>query len=68
METHKTQLTPQMFEPAELGSREQEKISGPPVGFWSDSWGRLKKNRGALVAGAIILLLVVAAFVGPMLT
>lgn len=68
METTDKRLTPEMFEPADVGSREQERIPGPPVGFWKDSWGRLKKNRGALVAGAIILLLLVMAFVGPTLT
>src|SRR3712207_3859442 len=42
---------------------------GPPVGFWKDSWIRLKKNRGALISLLIVILLFAIAFViGPLLS
>lgn len=68
METRQTRLTPDMFEPVDAGSQDEEKIAGPPIGFWKDSWGRLKNNRGALISLGLILSLVTLAFVGPMLT
>lgn len=70
METRDTQLTltPDLFEPAETGAGEAEKITGPSIGFWSDAWRRLKKNRVALVSAALILLVIALAFLGPLLT
>jgi hypothetical protein len=39
------------------------------VGFWKDSWIRLKKNRGALISLMIVILLFAVAFViGPLLS
>ena len=49
-------------------ARDAEELSGPPVGFWSDAWRRLKRNRIALVAGGIIFLVFILAVVGPWLT
>jgi oligopeptide transport system permease protein len=69
VETGYRRLTPDLFEPAEATAQESEKIAGPPVGFWKDSWIRLKKNRGALVSLAIVVLLFAMAFVlGPLLS
>lgn len=68
METRRRDLTPDLFAPLETESREQERIAGPPIGFWKDSWIRLRKNRGALVSLVIIILLLLMAFVvGPLL-
>jgi sugar phosphate isomerase/epimerase len=41
-------LTPDLFGALKVDEQEGERIAGPPVGFWKDSWIRLKKNRGAL--------------------
>ena len=70
METSKRQIafTPDLFEPIERSAKEAERISGPPVGFWSDAWRRLKRNRIALAAGGTILLVLTLAFAGPWLT
>jgi oligopeptide transport system permease protein len=69
METQRRDLTPDLFRPVELDARENERIAGPPVGFWKDSWGRLKKNRGAVVSlGFIVLLLLMAFVIGPLLS
>jgi oligopeptide transport system permease protein len=70
METSKRQinLTPDLFEPAQRSPREAEKISGPPTSFWGDAWRRLKRNRIAVAAGGIIVLILALAVVGPWLT
>ncbi len=70
METSNRQITftPELFEPVERSADEAEKISGPPIGFWSDAWRRLKRNRIAVAAGGIIVLVLALAFTGPWLT
>src|SRR3989337_2894947 len=69
METRHRDLTPDLFGSIDVTAQESERIAGPPVGFWKDSWRRLKKNRGALVSLVIILLLFVMAFAaGPLLS
>lgn len=69
METRNRELTPEQFRALEEGSRDSERIAGPSIGFWRDSWERLKKNRAALVSLALIVILFALAFVvGPLLT
>ena len=68
METRRLELTPDLFEQIEAGSQDSERIVGPPIGFWRDSWNRLKKNRGALVGLVVIVVLIVAAYVGPLVS
>lgn len=69
METRNRELTPEQFRSLEEGSRDSERITGPSIGFWRDSWQRLKKNRAALVSLALIVILFAFAFVvGPLLT
>jgi oligopeptide transport system permease protein len=69
METQRRDLTPDLFGSIELDERVGERIAGPPIGFWKDSWNRLKKNRGAVISLGIIILLYLMAFViGPLLS
>ena len=69
METRNRELTPEQFRSLEESSRDSERIAGPSIGFWRDSWERLKKNRAALVSLALIVILFAFAFVlGPLLT
>ncbi len=68
METQRRELTQDLFEPLGPEEQDNERIAGPSVGFWKDSWVRLKKNRGALVGLGIILALVSTAYVGPLLS
>jgi oligopeptide transport system permease protein len=69
METKHRDLTPDLFESAGVTAHESERISGPPVSFWKDSWIRLKKNRGALISlGIIVLLFLMAFIIGPLLS
>ncbi|MCA3748565.1 MAG: ABC transporter permease [Rubrobacter sp.] len=69
METRRRDLTPDLFGAIEIDETAGERLAGPPVGFWKDSWMRLKQNKGALLSlGAIILLFVMAFIVGPLLS
>jgi len=69
METRRRDLTPDLFGALKIDETEGERLAGPPVGFWKDSWLRLKQNRGALISLGVILLLFVMAFVlGPLLS
>jgi oligopeptide transport system permease protein len=69
METERRDLTPDLFGSIRVDETEGERLAGPPIGFWKDSWIRLKKNRGALISLAILILLFALAFViGPLLS
>jgi len=69
METRHRELTPDLFESVPLTAQEGERIAGPPISFWKDSWTRLKKNRGALISlGVIVLLFALAFVIGPLLS
>ena len=39
-----------------------------PAGLWRDAFGRLVRNRLAIVGGVVVLLLLVLAAVGPFVT
>jgi oligopeptide transport system permease protein len=62
------ELTPDLFEPLETGPQAGERIAGPPTGFWRDSWRRLRRNRGAYLGLVVIVVLIAAAYVGPLLS
>lgn len=67
METKRRNLTPDFFESIEMEAGENERIAGPSVGFWRDSWSRLRKNRGAVVSLFFIVVLFLMAFIiGPL--
>jgi oligopeptide transport system permease protein len=70
MDTSNRQITftPDLFEPVGRSTEDAEKITGPPVGFWGDAWRRLKRNRIAVAAGCVIILVLVLAVAGPWLT
>src|ERR687889_1306806 len=69
METRHRELDPDLFESADIDVEEGERIAGPPIGFWKDAWIRLKKNRGALVSLAVLVLVFATAFViGPLIS
>ena len=69
MDTRQRELTQDLFEPAGTTARDAERISGPSIGFWKDSWIRLRKNKAAVVGLVVIVALLVMAFVlGPLLS
>ncbi|MCI8650931.1 MAG: ABC transporter permease [Oscillospiraceae bacterium] len=57
--------------PGSFDSANQEEKAGfipdrPPTSYWKDAWRRFKKNAVAMVALTILVLIVLFAFVGPM--
>ena len=70
METSNRRITftPELFEPIQRSPEDVEKITGAPTGFWSDAWRRLKRNRIAVLAGGVIILILALAVAGPWLT
>lgn len=62
------EISEDLFAPVESGAGELEKISRPTRSAFQDGWIRLKRNKGSVFALAILLLLVVFAFLGPVLT
>jgi len=61
--------TPELFEFADVAAKDGEPIDYPQTGFWKDFWLRLKKNRGALISLAVLVIIIVVAFViGPLAT
>jgi oligopeptide transport system permease protein len=69
METKPRDPSPDPFAQVAVDASEGERIAGRPVGFWRDSWIRLRKNRGAVVSLLVIVVLFVMAFIlGPLLS
>ena len=55
------------FEPASSEERENFIQDRKSVSYWADAWRRLRKNKVAMVAMAIVILICLFAFAGPML-
>jgi oligopeptide transport system permease protein len=43
-------------------------LTSKPASLWGDAWGRLRKNKLALVGGFVVLFLIFIAIFGPYLT
>lgn len=61
------ELRPDLFQPVARSRAEAEKIARPSTTFWSDSWRRLRGHRMGMLGLTIIVLIVLAAVVGPYL-
>ncbi|MGZ3836686.1 MAG: ABC transporter permease, partial [Mucilaginibacter sp.] len=68
MSLPKQEITQDLFVHAPLKSSINEDFPAPPVTFWSEAWGRLKKNRGAFLGLVMIFLFSVMSLVGPLLS
>lgn len=55
------------FEPATREERDSFIADRKSVSYWADAWRRLRRNRVAMVAACIIILIVLFAFLGPVL-
>lgn len=58
-------FTPEMFRPVDASSKNAEVISRPSIGYWTDVWHRLKKNKLAMLGLIIIIILIIMAIIGP---
>ena len=60
-----SELPEDAFEDASAQEKEDFIKVRKSVSYWADAWRRLRKNKVAMVAFAIIIILVIFAFVGP---
>ncbi len=68
MAPQRRELAPELFEPVGSATPDSHDIAGLSVGFWEDSWRRLKRNRGALAGLVVILALILLAAAGPLVS
>ena len=57
----------QDFEPLVCGTAVLQEMA-PGCGYWQEAWGRLKQNREAVLGLAVIVILLLLAIFGPMLS
>lgn len=57
----------EVFEKA--GSQEKEEFiqDRKSVSYWADAWRRLRRNKVAMVAAVVLVIIMIFAFIGPML-
>lgn len=61
-------ISKDLFAPAHVDPSKSEIIAKPSLNFWQDSWFRVRKNKAAVVSMVILIILIIMAFVGPLLT
>ncbi|WP_084766965.1 ABC transporter permease [Clostridium nigeriense] len=57
----------ELFTPLNEEEKKFEEIVRPSVGYWADAWRRLKNNKVALFSLIMIVIVVLFAFLGPIL-
>lgn len=58
----------EMFQPLKKDEKNAEKIVRPSLTYWADAWRRLKENKLAIVALVALVLIVVMALLGPIIS
>lgn len=61
-------ISPEDFTPLDEGYFREEALDTEEIGYWKASWQRLKANKIAMTALVLIVLLMIFAFFGPMLS
>ncbi|MBC1212197.1 ABC transporter permease [Listeria booriae] len=61
-------ISKELFQPAQMKASEHEKITRPSLTFMQDSWIRIRKNKAALVSIIVLGLIVIMAFIGPLIS
>ena len=64
---HWNDLPADAFEAASASEKENFIQDRKSVSYWADAWRRLRRNKVAMVAMVIVILLGLFAFVGPMI-
>ncbi|MFP4697433.1 MAG: oligopeptide ABC transporter permease [Eubacteriales bacterium] len=67
MKEKEKKLSKKMFSPVKIDASLQEKIERPSLTFWQDARRRLFKNKGAIIGMIILGIIIIMAFVGPMM-
>ncbi len=57
----------ELFTPLSEEEKVFEEVVRPSVGYWADAWRRLKINKVALFSLLMIIVIVICAFLGPIL-
>ncbi|SFB97742.1 oligopeptide transport system permease protein [Bacillus sp. OV322] len=68
MAIKKEKIAQERFAPAVIDSSVSENINKPSLNFWQDAWLRVKKNKGAVISLYLMILLILMAFIGPMIS
>ncbi|WP_019240503.1 MULTISPECIES: oligopeptide ABC transporter permease [Bacillus] len=68
MENVNLKIPKDKFQPAIVDSKTSEEINKPSLNFWQDAWLRVRKNKGALISIIILAMIVIMAFVGPIIS
>lgn len=63
-----TRLSADMFRPVTDNFKDAETIGRPSISYWADVWRRLRMNKLAMVGLVVIILLVLMAIIGPMIS
>ena len=58
----------EMFAPLSEVQKNEEVFMRPSLTYWQDAWRRFKKNMPAMIAGVVLVLIVLLAIFGPMLS
>ena len=61
-------IKPEDFTPLAEGYFDEENLDTEEIGYWKASWQRLKKNKIAMTALVLIVILILFAFIGPLLS
>ena len=61
-------LDSKLFMPATESEKATVEVMRPSVGYWKDAWKRLRANKVAMGSLIVILLVLLAAIIGPMLS
>lgn len=61
-----SELTPADFAPATTDEKANFIQDRPSTSYWKDAWRRFHKNKVAMVALVVLVLIAIFAFVGPM--
>ncbi len=68
MENQIRSIPEEKFRKPVMASGTNEEITRPSLGFWQDAWMRVRKNKAAIVCMVILSLIVIMAFVGPLIS
>ncbi len=66
--TQKVEIPQELFEKAIVDKDEKEHIARPNLTAFQDGWLRLKKNKAAVVSLAILMIVILLAIFGPILS
>ncbi|MDP4176871.1 MAG: ABC transporter permease [Bacillota bacterium] len=62
------EVNKELFQPVPSENKNLDVIVRPSVTYWRDAWNRLKKNRLAMVGLIFVILITLAAIIGPYLS